>query len=209
MKRTQHFVSAFRRMPTLTLTCRVIALALLISSISNAQSPTPTAPNELASPEPDSPPETDWADVKRAVDDELAASRRAEIFYFVYRADEFREASKNVSIGEACRRLKESNHQLASGRINRLPLSMDLSSGDQQFYLSVGWHRPSPPGISLQISFTLTMKNKADPPEKTMYVEILDAKIPTYRKSYVYYSQLGRSPGRSFAVVFYVLHHIM
>ncbi|HKP03483.1 MAG TPA: hypothetical protein VJU77_09005 [Chthoniobacterales bacterium] len=224
MKQTQHSVFGFQRRPSLTSKCWVAVIALSIASLANAQDPTPTPPNDLAappdtkigrdlhaplpatSPDRDSHPDTYWADVKRAADDALAAGRQTQILYSVYRADEFREASKDVSASEASKRLREGNRQLASGYINRLPLHVGFVAANQEFDLSVGWRRPSPPGIYLQINFELRVKNRAEPSEKPIYVDIRDAQIPKWLQAYVYYTEPGRPPDRSFAVVFYVLH---
>jgi hypothetical protein len=221
MEPIRHFVSAFRRLHISTSKCWVVVLALSISSLSNAQNPTPTLPSDLAVP-PDtkigrdlhaplpatSPahPDTYWADVKRVADDALAAGRQTRILYSVYRADEFREASKDVSVSEAKKRLGERNRGIASGFFNRLPVHVASTAGNQEFELSVGWRRPSPPGIYLQISFRLRVTDKTDPPEKAIYVEIPDAQIPKWLQSYVFYTEPGRPPDHSYAVVFYVLH---
>ena len=224
MERTRHFVSPFRRLHLLPSKCWVAALALSISPISNAEDPTPTPPSNLAaspdtkigpdlhaplpatSPERDSHPDTYWADVKRVADDALAAGRQTQIYYSVYRADEFREASKDASVADAAKHLKERNRQIASGYFNRLPVHVASTAGNQEFDLSVGWHRPSPPGTYLQISFTLSVKDKTNPQEKPIYVDIRDAQIPKWLQSYVFYTEPGRPPDRSFAVVFYVPH---
>jgi hypothetical protein len=199
-----------------------LVLAASISSLLDAQDATPTPHSELLSPSgikigpdvhapfPAPAPERDthsdayWADVKRAANDALAAGRQTRIHYSVYRASDFRDANKNTPVEEAQKRLNEAGSLLASGFCDRLPVHATFATRDCHFEVSMGWRRPSPPGIYLDLSFSVRVSS-SNPQEKTFAFEIPDVAIPKWHNSYVYYSPPA-VPERSFAVVFFVEH---